>query len=187
VPLPLALLLLAMGGLSALPGGPNVVALMLIGTTAAVAGDTLDYAVGRMGSSLVRNRLLGLLRRLHPRASAAVLDRLWRHQGIAVLLTRSVLTTLSVPVSLFAGASGMRLARFLAWETAGKGLFVVVTLVAGRVFGNALVAHGVLPTIVVALAVVAVLALVALEARRWYVRRIAAASTPADAEAPRPI
>lgn len=187
VPLPLALLLLAMGGLSALPGGPNVVVLMLIGTTAAVAGDTLDYAVGRMGSSLVRNRLLGFLRRLHPRASAVVLDRLWRHQGIAVLLTRSVFTTLSVAVSLFAGASRMRLARFLMWEIPGKGLFVVVTLLAGRLFGSSLVTHGVLPTIVVALAVVAVLALALLEARRWWARRIAEASGPPEGEAPHPI
>jgi membrane protein DedA with SNARE-associated domain len=185
VPLPLSLLLFAMGGLSAAAGGPNLAALLLIGIAAAVAGDTLDYAIGRMGSSLMRDRVLRLLRRLHPRASAATLDRIWLHQGLAVFVTRCALTALSVPVSLLAGASRMRLLRFLAWETAGKGVFVVVTLMAGRLFGGSLLTLGPVPTIVAALAVLAAVALVLLESRRWWAQRFAALLTPPVGELPR--
>jgi membrane-associated protein len=187
IPLPLMVLLLAAGAWSAVAGGPNLLALALIGTTAAVAGDTLDYAIGRMGSSLLRERALALLRRLHPRASAAALDRLWPHQGLAVFVSRCALTMLSVPVSLLAGASRMRLARFLAWETAGKGLFVVVWLLAGRLFGGSLIAHGPLPTIAGAAGVVAVAALALFEARRAWARRAASSAAADPRQAPRPL
>ncbi|HEV2238132.1 MAG TPA: VTT domain-containing protein [Ktedonobacterales bacterium] len=187
IPLPLVVMLLAVGAWSAVAGGPNPLALALIGTAAAAAGDSLDYAVGRMGSSLLRDRALALLRRLHPRASAATLDRLWPHQGLAVFVSRCALTMLSVPVSLLAGASRMRFARFLAWEMAGKGLFVVVWLLAGRVFGGSLIAHGPVPTIAGAVGVLAVVALALFEARRWWARRAATGAAPDAPQATRPV
>jgi membrane protein DedA with SNARE-associated domain len=185
VPLPLVVLLLASGAWSATAGGPNLVALMLVGTAAAVAGDSLDYAIGRMGSGLLRERVLGLQRRVRPALPAAVLDILWRRQGIAVFVTRCALTALSVPVSLLAGASRMRYARFLAWETTGKGLFVMVWLIAGRLFSRSLLTLGPLPTITAGLAALALMGLALFEARRWLVRRAESPASPPEPVAPR--
>jgi membrane protein DedA with SNARE-associated domain len=185
VPLPLVVLLLGAGAWSAAAHGPNLAALMLICSLAAVAGDSLDYAIGRMGGALVRDRVLGLQRRMHPALPAGSLEMLWRRQGIAVFLTRCALTALSVPVSLLAGASRMRFARFLAWETAGKGLFVVVWLSTGRLFGGSLIALGPVPTIVTAIAAIALVGTALAEVRRWLARRAeAAASQDLDASWP---
>jgi membrane-associated protein len=186
VPLPLVVLLLAAGAWSAAAGGPNLAALMLTGTAAAVAGDSLDYVIGRMGGGLLRERVLGLQRRMRPALPAAVLDILWREQGIAVFVTRCALTALSVPVSLLAGASRMRFVRFLAWETAGKGLFVVVWLSAGRLFGGSLIALGPAPSIAAALAVVALVGIPLFEARRWLARRVESSASPPDPVAQHP-
>jgi membrane-associated protein len=187
VPLPLILLLLAVGAWSGVAGGPSLPALMVIATSAAVAGDCTDYAVGRMGATLLRKRLLWLQRRLRARAPAGALDVLWRRQGIAVFVTRCALTVLSVPVSLLAGASRMRFARFLAWEAAGKGLFVVVWLTLGHLFAGSLMTLGPLPTLAAAIAVVSLLALALWEARRWLARQAPPSAAPCPDEPSRPL
>jgi membrane-associated protein len=186
VPLPLVVLLLAAGAWSAAAHGPNLAALMLAGSVAAVVGDSLDYAIGRMGSALVRARVLGLQRRKHPVLPAGALDTLWRRQGIAVFLTRCAITALSVPVSLLAGATRMRFARFLAWETAGKGAFVVVWLATGRLFGGSLMTLGPAPTIVAAFAILALVGIALAEVRRWLALRAAASASP-DPDASHPL
>jgi membrane-associated protein len=187
VPLPLIVLLLAVGAWSAVASGPNYPALMVLATVAAVAGDSADYAIGRMGSALLRNRLLWLQRRLRSAAPAGALEILWRRQGIAIFVTRCALTVLAVPVSLLAGASRMRFLRFLAWETAGKGLFVVVWLTLGHLFAGSLMTLGPLPTLAATLPVMALLALALWEARRWLVRQAPAAAAPRVSEPSRPL
>lgn len=176
VPLPLSVLLFAVGALSATAHGPDVFALMVIGTVAAACGDSLDYALGRMGSSLVRNRVLQLLQR--GSSSSGTLERLWRHQHAAVFLTRCLITALSMPVSMLAGASRMPIARFLALDVAGKGLFVVVCLMLGRWFGVALLVHGHLTTIFWIAGALGLAALALAEVRRWRLRRAASLAVP---------
>lgn len=187
VPLPLSVLLFAVGALSATAHGPDVFVLMVIGTVAAACGDSLDYALGRMGSSLVRNRVLQLLQRLHGSSSSGTLERLWRHQHAAVFLTRCLITALSMPVSMLAGASRMPIARFLALDVAGKGLFVVVCLMLGRWFGVALLVHGHLTTIFWMAGALGLAALALAEVRRWRLRRAASLAVPKMNASGRPV
>src|SRR5579863_3161655 len=137
-PLPITVLLLALGALSATRGGPDFWLLAVLGTCAAVTGDLGDYALGRAGGA----RLLVWLYRHHRRRLGAPLRqarRLLRQRGsTAVFLSRFLFTSVSSPISFLVGVSRLPLARFLVWSIAGKGIYIVGNLLLGRLFGTGL-------------------------------------------------
>jgi membrane protein DedA with SNARE-associated domain len=110
------------------------VALAICAVSASIAGDCLDYCVGRRGSSRLLHYSQRRLAR-HPRA-AAVLGRLGapREQALLVFLSRFAITPIATPASLAAGASGLGFAAFLLWDAAGEGIFVASNLALGRMF-----------------------------------------------------
>lgn len=122
VPLPASLLVLAAGALTR-GSAPTLAPLILYCVAAAVAGDTLGYWLGRRGDA---RDLVGrgrLFRRAGPAlAQAEVLFR--RRGGMAVLLSRCLVTPLGPVVNLVAGLERYPLRRFVTFALAGEGLWV---------------------------------------------------------------
>ncbi|HLB46831.1 MAG TPA: hypothetical protein VJL59_07375, partial [Anaerolineales bacterium] len=59
-----------------------------------------------------------------------------RRGGLAIFLTRFMLTPLAVPVNLIAGGSGYGLWRFLAYDVAGEVIWVVLFGGIGYIVGS---------------------------------------------------
>ena len=118
LPIPASLLMLVAGGFVA--GGD----LTLVGSAGAalagaVAGDQTGYAAGRLGGSALMTRLGS---RAAPVAKAT--DLLARRGGVAVFLSRWLVSALGPYVNLAAGAAGQSWARFTAWGVAGEAVWV---------------------------------------------------------------
>lgn len=159
LPIPIELVLLALGGLSATHGGPDFLALCALGIVATVAGDALDYGIGRLLREqglerLPEGRFWRRWRRMLDDASAMKQGEgvwglaVWSGSGVMIFLSRCVLTPLEAPLSLLAGARRMPLARFLAWDTLGEAVYVAGCLTLGYTGAASLATSG--PLLVVA-------------------------------------
>jgi membrane protein DedA with SNARE-associated domain len=151
VPLPVEYAVVAVGALSVQAGGPNAFGVLVVGTASATAGDSIDYALGRLGAARLRGwvarrwarwrrrRAAGSRREVAPpRLHAKLLQR----RGMAVMLTRFVFAPASTPMSLFAGATGYAFLAFVLWDACGEAIYVGGNLTLGRVFGPRLLEPG---------------------------------------------
>jgi membrane-associated protein len=135
IPLPITLVLLAAGAFAAL-GDYNLGLLALIGVSAAVAGDSVGYLLGRRYGS----RLLNWLERsqhgwISPQAISR--SRLLFHErgGLAILLGRTVFSAIGVPITLLSGAEGYPYGKFLFFDGIGELVGVLIPLSLGFIFG----------------------------------------------------
>lgn len=142
VPLPVQLLLIALGALSAQRGGPNFLLLGVVGAVTALGGDLVDYLLGRLGGRPALRWLLGRLGRSGDAGKNLRRVPFWRRSGLVILLTRFLLTPLGAPVSLLAGATRIPLPRFVSWDLLGEVIFVLGSLALGRLFGASLLRGG---------------------------------------------
>jgi membrane-associated protein len=133
VPLPSAIVVLAAGSISA-EGDPDFWLLFGIILTAAVVGDVTSYSLGRWASDLVIDRFGSKVGLTRERMGAAE-RRFERWGGLAVLVTRFLLTGLAFPTNLAAGAGTYPLARFLAYAVAGEAIWTGQFLTLGWLFG----------------------------------------------------
>lgn len=186
VPLPISPLLLAFGALSARPGGPNFLALALLATAANLPGDLLDFGLGRLGGPLVQRRLAHLRRAAggEVRLGGAG-GHLRRDDSLLLLLTRFLFTPISSPVSVLAGASGMRLASFLTLDLTGKAIYAFGYLTLGRVFGAHVALGSPLVALVPLVIVLPLLASVVLRRAGFFRARDKITDKSADKTAPR--
>jgi membrane protein DedA with SNARE-associated domain len=164
-PLPIGVLLAGLGAASIHEGGPNFALLAASGLAASVAGDGIDFGIGRLGG---RRALLWAMARLRRNRPLAALARVGPppKQGLLLFLSRFALTPIAMPVSLLAGATGLGIGAFLFWDVAGEGLFVVGNLAVGRVlFADGLSDDGLL----IALGVLAVLSYAGIWAATHYI------------------
>ncbi len=134
LPLPVTVLLVALGMLSGQTNQLDFTTLAIAGTLASVAGDLLDYAAGRLGMDHLPAPLRRVMDR-HPAGAGRVSALMARNSGMAIFLTRCLLTPFAAPVSLLAGAARLRLRTFLFWDLAGEAVFVAGYLVLGRFLG----------------------------------------------------
>jgi membrane protein DedA with SNARE-associated domain len=130
LPLPSGVLLLATAALArqGLLDGPVTIAVGLAGV---VLGDVASYAMGRLASE----RLEGYLRQRRATPWGKAQEQFNRHGGLAIWLTRVVLTSLDVPTSLIAGGSGYPFRRFLAYGLAGRVTWLALYGGLGYAFG----------------------------------------------------
>jgi membrane-associated protein len=133
VPLPSAMVVLAAGSISS-EGDPDFWLLFGIILIAAVVGDVTSYSLGRWASHLVVDRV-GSKIGLTPERIEAAERRFDRWGGLAVLVTRFLLTGLALPTNLAAGAGTYPLARFLAYAVAGEAIWTGQFLALGWLFG----------------------------------------------------
>ncbi len=161
LPLPLDLLLAALGAFSVIAGFPNLALLIAVGIGASVVGDVLDFGLGRLGITRLSARLFRKRHRRMREMVARTSAFLRRHLGLFIFVTRfaPVLTVLASPISVIAGASSMTLGAFWLWDLAGETVFTVGNVLLGRFFGMALTTPSLLVPGLVVLAVVVVLSL----------------------------
>lgn len=95
-----------------------------------VTGDTLSYGMGRLLRSFMQRRF-GKMESW--RNAEAYFQR---RGGVAIYLTRWLLTPIAVPTNWIAGSSGYRPLRFLAYAAAGELTWLLVYGGLGYLFGS---------------------------------------------------
>lgn len=100
------------------------------GLVGAVAGDTVVYGVGRFANQSIE-------RRFGESATWKKAQKQFdKRGGIAIYLTRWLITPLAIPTNLIAGSSRYAFNRFLFFDTAGEVTWIVVFGGLGYAFGD---------------------------------------------------
>lgn len=102
----------------------------LLGLAGVVTGDLLVYGVGRFARIWIEQRF--------GKAAAwqKAKDYFERRGGIAIYLTRWLLTPLAVPTNLIAGGSGYPFGKFLLFDFAGEFTWIALYGGLGYAFGS---------------------------------------------------
>ena len=101
-----------------------------LGLLGAVLGDSASYAVGRFAKGWIERRLGQSSAWRKARATFE------RRGGLAIYLTRFLLTALAVPTNLIAGGSGYPFWRFLLYDIAGELTWIILYGGLGYIFGS---------------------------------------------------
>ncbi len=136
VPLPISFMLLAAGAFAAL-GDFNVFLVGAIAVTASVSGDQIGYLLGRS----IGTRLLAWLER--PRRFNPISQRTLEHAhvyftnrgGLAIFLSRSIVSALGGTINLLSGAEVYPYHRFLVYDISGELCAAIIPLALGYIFG----------------------------------------------------
>jgi membrane-associated protein len=105
----------------------TTIALALAGV---LLGDILSYGLGRLLRRPVNRRYGQSAAWLRAEAYFA------RRGGLAIYLTRCVLTPIAVPINLIAGSSGYPMARFVPYDAAGELTWLLGYGLLGYLFGS---------------------------------------------------
>ena len=172
LPLPLPVLVLAAGALVR-QGGADPLWLIAACLAGSLAGASLYYAAGCWAGPFVQGHIGRRLARAWQQAQA----RFAAQAGLAVYLTRFLLTPISIPIALIAGCRGYAYWRFALSVLAGDLMWVAGYGLAGYAVGPqwpALSASLTGPA-VVAVAVIAAAVALYYAVTRWPALRQAAA------------
>ncbi|NMD08641.1 MAG: DedA family protein [Phyllobacteriaceae bacterium] len=118
LPIPSSMLMLAAGGFAA-AGDLSLAGSAGGALVGAVAGDQVGYAAGRFGGTSLMTKLG---KRAAPLAKAT--ESLSRRGGVAVFLSRWLVSALGPYVNVVAGAAHQPWAVFTAWGIAGEIVWV---------------------------------------------------------------
>lgn len=102
----------------------------LLGLFGAVIGDVVSFGMGFYAKEWVEMRFG---RMTAWKSAQAQFDS---RAGIAVYLTRFLITALAVPINLIAGGSGYRFRKFMAYDIAGETTWIVLYGGLGYWFGS---------------------------------------------------
>lgn len=129
LPLPSTLCVIA-GGAFIQQGVLSPAPTVALGLAGVVLGDALSYGLGRL--------LRHPIQRRYGRSAAWLRAERYFAQraGAAIFLTRCLLTPIAVPVNLVAGGSDYPLGRFVAYDTAGELVWLLVYGALGYLFGS---------------------------------------------------
>lgn len=137
LPVPSSLIMLAAGGFAA-AGDLVLWQVVAAAWGGALAGDQTGYAAGRLGGRVLVERL-----RRQP-ARAAALARaegfVARRGGLAVFLSRWLVSPLGPYVNLLAGAAGLGWGRFAAADVTGEAVWVAIYVGLGFAFADRIAA-----------------------------------------------
>jgi membrane protein DedA with SNARE-associated domain len=128
-PLPGTLFVLAAGAFGR-QGIIDLAAASGFGLVGAVLGDSAGYVVGYFAKGWVARRFG------HSTAWQSAQQTFERRGGLAIYLTRFLLTPLAVPTNLIAGGSGYSFWRFLSCDVAGEFTWLVLYGGLGYIFGS---------------------------------------------------
>lgn len=129
LPLPGTLLVLAAGAFvrQGVLSWATAAGLGLLGV---VLGDSASFMIGRFARGWVQRRFGGSA------AWQKASETFARQGGLAVYLTRFLLTPLAIPTNLIAGGSGYPFWRFLGYDAAGELTWIVLYGGLGYIFGS---------------------------------------------------
>ncbi len=129
LPLPGTLLVLAAGAFVR-QGVVDLTAAATLGLLGAALGDSASFTIGRFAKGWVQRRF---------GQSAAwknAQNTFERRGGIAIYLTRFLLTPLAIPTNLIAGGGGYPFWRFFVYDVAGEATWIVLYGGLGYAFGS---------------------------------------------------
>jgi membrane protein DedA with SNARE-associated domain len=129
IPLPASILLIAAGAFSQ-QGFLDWSSTALAGLIGAVAGDATSFGMGLYAKNWVSNRMEG------SPAWKSARDAFDARAGLAIYLTRFLITALAVPTNLIAGGSGLPFRRFMVYDTLGELTWIVLYGGLGYLFGS---------------------------------------------------
>lgn len=133
IPIPSEVVLVFAGFLAA-RGDFSIPAAMAAGLGGALTGSSLSYALGRFGGRALALRWGKYVLITEERLNLTQ-DWFQRYGGRAVFICR-LITGLRAIVSIPAGLARMNFLRFLAYTTAGTGLWVVTAVLIGYFVGE---------------------------------------------------
>lgn len=102
----------------------------MLALVGAVLGDILSYGIGRFARGPIQRRMG------HTPTWRRAEETLQRRGGIAIYLTRWLLTPIAVPVNLVAGSGGYPAARFIAYDVTGELTWILLFGGLGYAFGS---------------------------------------------------
>ncbi|NJN83637.1 MAG: DedA family protein [Caldilineaceae bacterium] len=129
LPLPGTLFVLAAGAFVR-QGVLDPISLLPLALVGVVMGDLVSFGLGRLARTSIENQS-----QRWPSLEKAS-DYFRQRGGVAVYLTRWLITPLAIPVNLAAGSSGYPLGRFLVFDLAGEMTWLLLMGGAGYAVGS---------------------------------------------------
>jgi membrane-associated protein len=129
IPVPGTLFVLAAGAFGR-QGILDLAAASGFGLVGAMLGDSTGYLVGRFAKGWVERRFG------QSTAWQSAQQTFERRGGLAIYLTRFLLTPVAVPTNLIAGGSGYSFWRFLSYDGAGEVTWIILYGGLGYIFGS---------------------------------------------------
>ncbi|MBC8008281.1 MAG: DedA family protein, partial [Prolixibacteraceae bacterium] len=146
--------LLFVAGTLAAAGELNVHALVLLLIAAAIAGDSLNYSIGRyLGPKVFRFEDSRFFKRAYVDRTHAFFER---HGGKAIIIARFV-PIIRTYAPFVAGIGAMPYRRFLFYNVTGAVLWVALLTYAGFFFGNLPLVKNNLTAVILGIIVVSVM------------------------------
>jgi membrane-associated protein len=102
----------------------------LLGLLGAVVGDALSFSIGFYAKDWVNNRFG------NSKAWKSAEETFDARAGWAIFLTRFLITALAIPTNLIAGGSGIKLRRFMIYDSLGEVIWIVLYGGLGYLFGS---------------------------------------------------
>ena len=102
----------------------------LLGLLGSILGDAISFGIGFYAKHWVDDRFG------RSRAWRSAQKSFEARAGLAIYLTRFLITALAVPTNLIAGGSGIRFRRFMAYDLLGEFTWIVLYGGLGYLFGS---------------------------------------------------
>lgn len=102
----------------------------LLGLLGAVIGDTLSFSIGFYAKDWVDDRFGS------SKAWRSAEEAFDARAGLAIYLTRFLVTALAIPTNLIAGGSGIKFRRFITYDALGEFTWIVLYGGLGYFFGS---------------------------------------------------
>jgi membrane protein DedA with SNARE-associated domain len=101
-----------------------------LGLLGAIIGDALSFSIGYYARDWVDDRLG------NSKAWKNAEEAFDARAGMAIYLTRFLITALAIPTNLIAGGSGIRFRRFMTYDTLGEFTWIILYGGLGYWFGS---------------------------------------------------
>ena len=102
----------------------------LMGLAGALVGDMLSFSMGHFAKEWTRRRFSNSAMWINASASFQ------KQAGLAIYLTRWLITAVAIPTNLIAGSSGYKFSRFMAYDIAGEVTWIAIYGGLGYMFGS---------------------------------------------------
>jgi membrane protein DedA with SNARE-associated domain len=102
----------------------------ILGLIGAIVGDAISFGIGFYARDWVEDRLGGLAAWRNAKESFEA------RAGLAIYLTRFLITALAVPTNLIAGGSGIQFRRFMIYDSLGELTWILLYGGLGYWFGS---------------------------------------------------
>lgn len=102
----------------------------IYGLLGAVIGDSLSFGMGYYAKDAVQRRFG------NSAAWQGATETFQKNAGMAVFLTRWLITAIAIPTNLIAGGSGYKYSRFISYDLTGEIVWIILYGGLGYLFGS---------------------------------------------------